>query len=46
MDPDDTAAAKRLVVRIVSMLVRLADRTATTADTDPPLPGTRRPKKR
>lgn len=46
LSPGDTTAAKRLLVRIVSMLVRLTDRTAMTPDSYPPLPPPRRPRKR
>lgn len=42
----DTAEAKRLLVRIVAMLVRLTDRTALTPESFPPLPRRRQPRKR
>ena len=42
----DTVEAKRLLVRIVAMLVRLTDRTATTPDSSPPLPRPRQPRRR
>ena len=46
LQPEDTTTAKRLLVRIVSMLVRLTDRTADAPDSYPPLPRPGRPAKR
>ena len=42
---DDTIAAKGLIVRIVSMLVRLTEKIST-ADSYPPLPTRKRPRNR
>jgi hypothetical protein len=45
LEAEDTNVAKHLVVRIVSMLVRMTDRI-TTPDSIPPLPRPRQPRKR
>ena len=45
LEAEDTNVAKHLVVRIVSMLVRMTDRT-TTPESIPPLPRPRQPRKR
>jgi four helix bundle protein len=45
LQPGDIPEAKRLLVRIVAMLVRLTDRTAQTSDSFPPLPRRRHPGK-
>ncbi|HEX2166091.1 MAG TPA: four helix bundle protein [Longimicrobiales bacterium] len=42
----DIVAAKRLLVRIVAMLVRLTDRTTATPDSYPPVPRRPQPRKR